>query len=56
MIRRGQIFQAQAEENQIDQILEQAGIHHDCGHVLKLEEKEEVKHHEDKHTTVLNVN
>lgn len=55
MIRRGQIFQAQAEENQIDQILEQAGIHHDCAHVLKHNEKVEVQHESEKHTTVLNI-
>ena len=44
MIRRGHIFSAQAEEKQIDQILEQAGVHHDCGHLVKLTEQVEAMH------------
>jgi len=41
MIRRGHIFSAKSEETAIDEILERAGIHHDCEKIVKTKEGEE---------------
>jgi hypothetical protein len=38
MIRRGHIFSAQSEERGIDEILERAGIHHDCEKIVHSKE------------------